>query len=133
MTEDRGTETEPGRERSARESFGEGVRAGIGILAGFKEAIEETIAEARERGDLSPERAKEIVKSAMARAQVAAEEARDRLDFATRSELESLEARLRELSERVRALEEASAAPGGSGPVGRDDPGAAGAEEPPGG
>ena len=38
----------------SRTSIGEGLRAGIGILSAFREAIEETIEEAVERNDLNP-------------------------------------------------------------------------------
>ncbi len=47
-------------ERESRRPGGgltEGIRTGIGILAAVKETIEDTIQEAVERGDLSPERA----------------------------------------------------------------------------
>lgn len=83
-----------------------GVRQGIGLLSAVKEAIGETIHEALERGDLSAERARDVMKGALDRAQAAAVGARDRLDFVNRSELEALEAAVRELRERVAALED---------------------------
>lgn len=39
--------------KSAREQVSDGIRQGIGVLSAFKDALEETINEARERGDLS--------------------------------------------------------------------------------
>lgn len=108
MSEDEKREQEG--QRSARETFGEGVRAGIGILTGFKEAIEETINEARERGDLSPERAKEIARTAIRRAQDAADDARERFDLVPRKEFEALREEVRELADRVGALEESLSA-----------------------
>lgn len=98
--------------RSRRERMGDGIRQGIGVLSAFKEALEETIQEARDRGDLSTDRAKEVMKEALDRAQSAAEEARGKLDFAhqadldaTRSELDALRASLEALQVRVGALE----------------------------
>lgn len=109
-------------QRSARETFGEGVRAGLGILSGFKEAIEETIDEARERGDLSPERAKEIARTAIRRAQDAAEDARDRFDLVPRKEFETLREEVREIADRVEALEDSLSAvrPASGTPDGED-------------
>lgn len=91
--------------KGAKEKVSDGIRQGIGVLSAFKDALEETIQEARERGDLSSDRAKEVMKQAMGRAQSAAEGARERLDFVNqqefdeamsevRSRLEKLEARL---------------------------------------
>ena len=99
--------------RSRRGRMGDGIRQGIGVLSAFKEALEETIQEARDRGDLSTDRAKEVMREALDRAQNAAEDAREKFDFAaqgdleqTRSELDGLKAGLQALQERVRALEE---------------------------
>lgn len=128
MTEDKTTEEagggaagdeakesgEPGagsRGRTGR--MGDGIRQGIGVLSAFKEALEETIQEARDRGDLSTDRAKEVMKEALERAQNAAEDAKGKLDFAhqaeldeTRSELETLKGAFEALQARVSALEE---------------------------
>ena len=41
-----------------RKSMGDGIKEGLGVLSAFKDALEETIQEARERGDLSTDRAK---------------------------------------------------------------------------
>ena len=98
--------------KKAREKMGDGIRQGIGVLSALKEALEETINEARERGDLSTERAKEVMKDALGRAQAAAADARERLDFAHQSELEALRETVEDLRRRVAALEAGS----GGGP-----------------
>ena len=91
-----------------RQSFSDGIKQGIGVLAAFKDALEETIQEARDRGDLSSEKAREVMKDAMGRAQTAAEGARERLDFATQAELRSLREAVDSLQSRVNALEAAA-------------------------
>lgn len=92
------------RER-ARTAAKEWVRATTGILSAFKEAIEETIDEMRERGEVAPERAKEAVKSTMRRAQQAVDETRERLDFVPRREFDELHSELLDLKRRVESLE----------------------------
>lgn len=86
-------------------SIGEGIRSGIGMLTAFKEAIEETIQEAGERGDLSPERAKHFLGGALNRAQETVGDVRDRLDFVPRKEFEALLLEVEELQRRMDALE----------------------------
>ncbi|MDH5758639.1 MAG: hypothetical protein OEZ65_03555 [Gemmatimonadota bacterium] len=98
-----------GESRSAREKVSDGIRQGIGVLSAFKDALEETINEARERGDLSTDRAKEVMKDALGKAQDAAEGARERLDFVARREFEALQAAVEDLARRVGALEGESA------------------------
>lgn len=113
--------TDERERRSRSEGFREGIRQGLGILSAFKDAVEETIREARERGDLSSDRAREIMKEAMERAQAAADDARDRFDFATRSELEDLRSEVEALRNRVSRLEDApSAERAGTKRTGRD-------------
>ena len=63
---------EAGGRTGARQKMGEGIKQGIGVLSALKEALEETIQEARERGDLSTGRAKEVMKEALGKAQAAA-------------------------------------------------------------
>ena len=75
----------------------DGMKQGLGVLSAFKEAVEETISEARERGDLSPDRAKEIMRGALDRAHDAADGARERLDLVPRKDLDDLAARVRRL------------------------------------
>jgi len=103
-TESQGTQEGTGTKR-AREKVGDGIRQGIGVLSAFKEALEETINEARERGDLSAERAKEVMKGALGRAQAAAADARERFDFVSQAELEGLQETVEDLRRRVAALE----------------------------
>jgi polyhydroxyalkanoate synthesis regulator phasin len=93
------------RQHSTSGTIGEGIRSGIGILAAFKDALEETIQEAMERGDLSPERAKQAVQDTMHRMQEGFDEARERLDFVPRKEFEALQAQLVDLRARLTALE----------------------------
>jgi polyhydroxyalkanoate synthesis regulator phasin len=83
----------------------DGIKQGIGVLSAFKDALEETIQEARERGDLSTERAKSVMKDALGRAQSAASGAREKLDFAHQGEVEALRAEVRTLQERIEVLE----------------------------
>jgi polyhydroxyalkanoate synthesis regulator phasin len=90
--------------------IGEGIRTGLGILTAFKDAIEQTLEEAVERGDLTPERARQAMREAADRVQVGLEGARERLDFVSRREYDDLRAELAQLRERVARLE------GGSGP-----------------
>ncbi|SRR5690606_40547558 len=91
--------------QSAREATREWIRATTGILSAFKDAIEETIEDLRERSDISPERAKEAVRSTMERAQRAVEETRERLDFVPRRDFDALRDRVSALESRVAELE----------------------------
>jgi polyhydroxyalkanoate synthesis regulator phasin len=83
----------------------EGIRSGIGMLTAFKDALEETIQEAMERGDLSPERARQALQDTMGRMQHGFDEARERLDFVPRKEFELVQSQLVDLRSRVEALE----------------------------
>jgi len=85
-----------------RGSLGEGVRTGIGILTAFKEALEETLKEASERGDFSADRAKHVMNDAVQRVQDSLEEARERMDFVPRKEFDALRREVAELKEMVR-------------------------------
>jgi polyhydroxyalkanoate synthesis regulator phasin len=96
-------------EEHRRPTISEGIRSGIGVLAAFKEAIEETIQEASARGDLSPERAKEFLGSALHRAQDAVGDVRERLDLVPRREFEALQQEVAGLRRRLDALEGRSA------------------------
>jgi polyhydroxyalkanoate synthesis regulator phasin len=94
------------KQRGGLGGIGDGLRTGIGILNAFKEAIEETLQEAVERGDLSPDRAKRAMRDAAQRVQEVFDETRDRVDFVPRAELDSLRAEIAALRERVARLEE---------------------------
>ena len=91
--------------RGTRRRMSDGIKQGIGVLSAFKDAIEETIQEARDRGDLSTERAKSAMKDALGRAQSAASEAKEKLDFAHHSEVEALRAEVDVLKGRLEVLE----------------------------
>lgn len=116
-----GEEKQETGSRSRKGRMGDGFRQGIGVLSAFKDALEETIQEARDRGDLSTDRAKEVMREALDRAQSAAEDARTRLDFApqadldrARADLDALRASFDALRTRVDALEQHTFGEGGS-------------------
>jgi polyhydroxyalkanoate synthesis regulator phasin len=88
---------EPDRRDSGRE--------GLGILSTLKDALDEVIAEARDKGGLSADRARDAVRGAMARARDAAGEARERLDVVTHQELQDVRDALDELKVRLENLE----------------------------
>jgi len=89
----------------AKEGLREGVRAVTGFLAALKDAIDETIRDVRDTGDLDPDRAKEAMRSTMKRAQNAMEDVKERIDFATRKEHDTLREELYALRQRVTDLE----------------------------
>lgn len=84
--------------------IGEGIKAGIGILTAFKEAVEETFQEAVERGDMKPDRARQAVQDAVRRAQDTFGEVRERLDVVPRKEFDDLRAELDALRAEVAEL-----------------------------
>jgi polyhydroxyalkanoate synthesis regulator phasin len=98
--------------RSGIGGIGDGIRAGIGILSAFKEAVEETLQEAVDRGDLSPERAKRAVQDTVERIQTTFEGARGKIDWVSRQEFEELRMEV----ERLRGLVE-HAPPAGDAPT----------------
>ena len=91
--------------KSARAKVSDGIRQGIGVLSAFKDALEETINEARERGDLSADHAKEVMKNALHKAQEAAEGAKERLDFVHQKDFDGLRDVVDDVKARVSALE----------------------------
>ncbi|MDZ7779377.1 MAG: hypothetical protein U5R14_05470 [Gemmatimonadota bacterium] len=99
------TDQEEKRQTGTRDKVSDGIRQGIGVLSAFKEALEETIQEARDRGDLSTDRAKEVMRDALDRAQAAAGDARERFDFVHQTEVDELRAEVAALRARVDALE----------------------------
>jgi len=90
-----------GKKNDAGDSLREGVRAVTGILGAFKDAIEQTFNDMSEKGDISPERAKEAARDAMRRAQEAMEDVKGRLDTVPRREFDALKAEVAELRARV--------------------------------
>lgn len=113
--------TEQDRQRgNVGDEVREGIRAGIGILSALKDAIEETVQDMTNRGELSQERAREAVRTTMDRAQEAFEEARWRLDFVPRREFEALKAEVADLRSRIARHETSPHAPegGAAGPGG---------------
>jgi polyhydroxyalkanoate synthesis regulator phasin len=103
--EEMATGSESEERRGTRQRMSDGIKQGIGVLSAFKDALEETIQEARERGDLSTERAKSVMKDALGRAQSAASGAREKLDFVHQAELDALRAQIEALQNRVELLE----------------------------
>jgi polyhydroxyalkanoate synthesis regulator phasin len=101
-------------EQKSKDGIKEGLRAGMGILSALREAIEETIEEMRERGDISPDRAKEAVRTTMKKAQDAMGDAREKLDFVPRKEFEALKQEVAELRSRMTAHQLSSTHEGGS-------------------
>lgn len=116
--------TDENQKKGARARVSDGIKQGIGVLSAFKDALEETIQEARERGDLSSERAKVVMKNALERAQEAAEGARERLDFVSQKEFDGLAEAVEAVRNRVSALEERLR----SQDAGGDDAGAGGGD-----
>jgi len=89
--------TDPG------DAFREGVRAVTGILGALRDAVEQTFEELREKGDLSPERAREAARDTMRRAQEAVEDVRERLEFVPRRDFEELRAQVAALRQELEA------------------------------
>lgn len=90
-------------EQRRRPGIGEGIRSGIGLFTAFKDAVEETIKEATDRGDLKPERARQFLSDVLGRAQEAAGDVRERLDFVPRKEFDDLRAEVESLRARLDA------------------------------
>ena len=101
-----GQESTTAEDRAGKRSMGDGIKEGLGVLSAFRDALEETIQEARDRGDLSTDRAKEVMKETLGRAQTAAAEARGRLDFATQAELETVKSAVDAMQDRLKELEQ---------------------------
>jgi polyhydroxyalkanoate synthesis regulator phasin len=100
---------------------GDGVRTGIGILSAVRDALEETFGELLEGSDLSADRARQLVRDAGQRVQSGLEEARVRLDFVPREELEQLRREMAELKRRVDLLERSGSGGGDPPRLGVDE------------
>jgi polyhydroxyalkanoate synthesis regulator phasin len=84
---------DPGQKRpDPGDTFREGVRAVSGILGAFKDAIEQTFTDLSDRGEMSPDRARDAARDAMKRAQDAVDDMRGRLEFVPRREFDALKA-----------------------------------------
>jgi polyhydroxyalkanoate synthesis regulator phasin len=93
---------DPGQKRpDPGDTFREGVRAVSGILGAFKDAIEQTFNDLSDRGDISPDRAKDAARDAMKRAQDAVDDMRGRLEFVSRREFDALRTEVTELRAQV--------------------------------
>ena len=104
--------------RSGMGGLSDGIRTGLGILTAFKEAVEETLQEAVDRGDLSPDRARQAMHGAAERLQSSIDEARDRFDVVTRKEFQAMREEIGALKARVDRLEVRSAEEGGASEAG---------------
>jgi polyhydroxyalkanoate synthesis regulator phasin len=109
-----GGTTESG-ERKGTRRVSDGIKQGLGVLSALKDALDEAINDARERGDLTPERAREAVRSAMHRVQEAAGDAKERLDFVSRKDFDHLREHVDELKVRLENLERRTAQGPGAG------------------
>lgn len=98
--------SDQGKDDGARSGrMGDGIRQGIGVLNALKDTLEETIKEACERGDISTDRAKEVMKEMLENAQTAAGEAKEKLDFANQAEVEAVRGAMDSIRDRVSVLE----------------------------
>jgi polyhydroxyalkanoate synthesis regulator phasin len=102
-----------------RGGIGEGLRTGVGVLNAFREAIEETVSEAMEAGgDVTPDRAKALMREAAQRVQSSFEETRERLDFVSRREFEELRREIADVRAQIAGLHGGEAIAASSGPSG---------------
>lgn len=91
--------------KTRQDRVSDGIRQGMSVLNAMKDAIEETIKEAKERGDLSQERAKEVMKSGLAKAQKRMESAREAFEFVSQNDFEELRTKVDELKARLLNVE----------------------------
>jgi len=91
--------------KTRQEKVSDGIKHGMSVLNAMKDAIEETIREAKERGDLSQERAKEVMKAGLSKAQERMDSAREAFDFVSQNEFEGLRTKVDQLKVRVRNIE----------------------------
>lgn len=100
-----GSEDQGEKKKTRREALSGGLNKGLGMLHAMKDSIEESIREARESGNLSPERARELIDQGIRKAQGAAEGARGVFDFVSQKEFDELRLRVVELRDRVLRVE----------------------------
>jgi polyhydroxyalkanoate synthesis regulator phasin len=91
--------------KTRQERVSDGIKHGMSVLNAMKDTIEETIKDAKERGDLSQDRAKEVMKSGLAKAQQGMESAREAFDFVSQNDFDGLRTKVDELANRVLDLE----------------------------
>jgi hypothetical protein len=93
------------RPMDAGDAVREGVRSITGILGALKEAIEETFSDLKPTGPADSGNAEEEgARSTFQRAQETVDEVRDRFDFITRREFDTLRAAVDELRSRIEAM-----------------------------
>lgn len=109
-----GAESGTSEARSKKERMSDGFQRGLGVLSAFKDALEETIAEARERGDLNKDRARTVLRDTMEKARDAASDARERFDFVGQPEFDALARRVAELEARLDDMTSDTPGPGGA-------------------
>jgi polyhydroxyalkanoate synthesis regulator phasin len=102
----------------------DGIRTVAGVLGALKDAIEDSFEDLRERGDLTPERAKEAARATVRKAQESFEDVRERVDFVSRKEFDALRDEVAALRARLdlrdvaAGADAAAEATGGSPPPG---------------
>jgi polyhydroxyalkanoate synthesis regulator phasin len=99
-----GDDWQRGKEQ-AKEGLRDGVRAVTGFLAALKDAIDETLRDVRESGDLDAQRAKDAMRSTMRKAQSAMDQAIERIDVVSRKDFDTLRDEVNALRVRVADLE----------------------------
>lgn len=99
---------ERGRTRDPIDDLFDGVRSVTGVLGALAEALDRSLDELRESGELSPERARAAARATVKKAQETVEQLRERIEFVTRREFEALRDEVAALRRDVAAL---SAAP----------------------
>lgn len=100
--------------RNARERVSDGLSRALSALTALKDTLEESFGEARERGDLSMEKAREAMRDAVEKARDATSDARERFDFVSQSEWDALVRRVEALEERLGPDTRAEAGDGGA-------------------
>ncbi len=79
---------------AGRGPAGGAFHRGMDAFTALRDAFGETVSEAREKGDLTTDRARELLVRAVGRARDVTADARDRFDGPSRAEFEALQRRL---------------------------------------
>jgi polyhydroxyalkanoate synthesis regulator phasin len=93
----------------------EGIRTVAGVLGALKDAIEDSFEDLRERGDLTPERAREAARATVRKAQESFEDVRERVDFVPRKEFDALREEVAALRARLDLRDVAAGAENAAG------------------